>query len=219
MKTPTEMKKIVVTQPVHPEVLARLQTHGRVVMNPGPEPWGQELLHQHLADADALMAFMPDRVDAHTLRHAPRLRTVACALKGQDNFDLVACARAGVQVSFVPDLLTAPTAELALGLAIAAARHVLEGDRRVRELGYHGWRPTLYGSGLNGATVAVVGLGAVGRAIVPADTELLMQEARGVGIKVDERPEQHVDVLETLFQTVLDDAHLAAQGVFQHRRG
>lgn len=166
MNTPTDMKKIVVTQPVHPEVLARLQTQGRVVMNPGPEPWGLELLHQHLGDADALMAFMPDRVDARTLRHAPRLRTVACALKGHDNFDLVACAQAGVQVSFVPDLLTAPTAELALGLAIAAARHVLVGNHRMREQGYHGWRPTLYGSGLQGATVAVVGLGAVGRAIV-----------------------------------------------------
>jgi phosphonate dehydrogenase len=108
---------------------------------------------------------MTDRIDAAVLAQAPRLRTVACALKGFDNFDLAACERAGVQVSFVPDLLTEPTAELAIGLAIAAGRHVLEGDRRVRA-GYAGWRPALYGTGLHGSTVAVVGLGAVGRAIV-----------------------------------------------------
>jgi phosphonate dehydrogenase len=108
---------------------------------------------------------MTDRVDAGILERAPRLRTVACALKGYDNFDLAACTRAGVQVSFVPDLLTEPTAELAVGLAIALARHVLEGDRRVRS-SYAGWRPSLYGTGLHGSTVAVVGLGAVGRAIV-----------------------------------------------------
>ena len=159
------MKRIVVSQPVHPEVLSRLQAAGTVVMNPGPEPWSEEELAQHLREADAWMAFMTDRIDAQVLQRAPRLRTVACALKGYDNFDLQACDRAGVQVSFVPDLLTEPTAELAIGLAIAAARHVMEGDRRVRS-GFAGWRPALYGTGLHGSTVAVVGLGAVGKAIV-----------------------------------------------------
>lgn len=159
------MKRIVVSQPVHAEVLARLQAVAEVVMNPGPEPWSDLDLARHLRDADAWMAFMTDRVDAQVLAGAPRLRSVACALKGYDNFDLAACARAGVQVSFVPDLLTEPTAELALGLAIAAGRHLLEGDRRVRA-GHAGWRPALYGTGLHGSTVAVVGLGAVGRAIV-----------------------------------------------------
>lgn len=157
--------RIVVSQPVHAEVLARLQAAGEVVMNPGPEPWSEATLAAHLREADAWMAFMTDRVDAARLAQAPRLRVLACALKGYDNFDLVACAQAGVQLSFVPDLLTEPTAELAVGLAIAAARHVREGDRRVRA-GYAGWRPALYGTGLHGSTVAVVGLGAVGRAIV-----------------------------------------------------
>lgn len=156
---------IVVTQPVHPEVRALLEAHGRVVMNPGPEPWPEATLRSHLADADAMLAFMTDRVDAATLAAAPRLRTIACALKGYDNFDVEACAAAGVRLSFVPDLLTEPTAELAIGLAIAAARHMIPGDRAVRA-GYSGWRPVLYGTGLHGSTVAVAGLGAVGRAIV-----------------------------------------------------
>jgi phosphonate dehydrogenase len=159
------LNRIVVSQPIHAEVLARLQCAGEVVMNPGPEPWSADQLAGHLRQADAWMAFMTDRIDETLLAQAPRLRTVACALKGYDNFDLAACARAGVQVSFVPDLLTEPTAELAICLAIAAARHVIEGDRRVRA-GYAGWRPALYGTGLHGSTVAVVGLGAVGRAIV-----------------------------------------------------
>lgn len=159
------MHRIIVSQPVHAEVVERLQVAGEVVMNPGPEPWSAETLASQLRDADAWMAFMSDRIDAAVLAQAPRLRTVACALKGFDNFDLAACARAGVQVSFVPDLLTEPTAELAIGLAIAAARNVIEGDRRVRA-GYAGWRPTLYGTGLRGSSVAVVGLGEVGRAIV-----------------------------------------------------
>lgn len=115
--------------------------------------------------ADAMMGFMPDTVDEAFLAGAPRLRIVACALKGFDNFDVAACARAGVWVSIVPDLLTAPTAELAVGLAIGLARHVRDGDAFVRTGRFQGWRPELYGTGLDGSVAGIVGNGKVGRAI------------------------------------------------------
>lgn len=158
--------RIVVTHRVHDEVRQRLAEWGDVDINAGLEPWSGAELAQRLRDADALMAFMPDRVDAALLAAAPRLRVVACALKGCDNFDVAACTRAGVWLSIVPDLLTEPTAELAVGLAIAAARQVRAGDAWVREGRFKGWRAHLYGRGLAGATVAVLGLGRVGRAIV-----------------------------------------------------
>lgn len=157
---------IVVTQPIHADVVQRLQQVGHVVMNHGPEPWGHEELQQHLRTAHALMAFMPDRIDAQTLSHAPMLKTIACALKGYDNFDISACQKAGVVISFVPDLLTEPTAELAIGLTIAAARHVIPGDQCMRTGRYAGWRPVLYGRGLHHSVVSVIGLGAVGKAII-----------------------------------------------------
>lgn len=166
MKAHASMPNVLLTQPVHADVLARLRACADVDMNPGPEPWSADALRARLADADAMMAFMTDRVDAALLAAAPRLRFIACALKGYDNFDVEACARAGVQLSFVPDLLTEPTAELALGLAIAAGRHLLAGDAVVRGGGFRGWRPVLYGTGLHRACVAVVGLGMVGHAIV-----------------------------------------------------
>lgn len=185
--------KIVVTQPVHAEVLARLQAHGYVVMNPGPQPWTDEELSEHLRDAEGLMAFMPDRIDRHTLQHAPRLRALACALKGHDNFDLRACAEAGVSVSFVRDLLTEPTAELAIGLAIAAARHMLPGDHAVRQ-GYQGWRPTFYGTGLHQSVVAVAGLGAVGRAIVDRLMGFGCAELLGVDPQAQDARVEQVDL-------------------------
>src|SRR3546814_8823916 len=79
------------------------------------------------------MTFMPDSIDEAFLAACPRLRMIACALKGFDNFDVDACTRRGVQVTIVPDLLTAPTAELAVGLMIALARRVREADRYVRD--------------------------------------------------------------------------------------
>lgn len=166
MNGPAAYPKIVVTNPIHKDVLARLEAVGRVEINPEVEPWTPQELRTRMADADAMMGFMTDCVDATLLAHAPRLRIIACALKGFDNYDVPACTEAGVWVSIVPDLLTDPTAELALGLAIALARNVRPGDALVRSGQFKGWRPSLYGTGLAGATVAVVGLGQVGCAII-----------------------------------------------------
>ncbi len=161
----SDRPKIVVTNRIHDDVVDRLAAVGRVEVNDSLEPWNEAALEARLADADAMMGFMTDRVDARLLAAAPRLRAVACALKGYDSYDVDACTRAGVWVSIVPDLLTAPTAELAVGLAIGLARHVREGDALVRGGGFRGWRARLYGSGLEGSVVGIVGMGAVGRAI------------------------------------------------------
>ena len=157
--------KVVVTNRIHPSVLSQLEAVARVEMNADLEPWTAQNLAGHLHEADAMMGFMTDRVDQALLDQAPRLRVVACALKGFDNYDVEACTRAGVWLSIVPDLLTVPTAELAIGLAIALARNIRAGDALVRGGQFKGWRPRLYGTGLADSTVAVVGLGCVGRAI------------------------------------------------------
>ena len=166
MNARSAMPEILVTNPIHPEVLARLEAVGRVRVNTDAEPWTPAELAARARHADAIMGFMTDTVDAGLLAAAPHLRVVACALKGFDSYDVAACTRAGVWVSIVPDLLTEPTAELGLGLAISLARNIPQGDAIVRSGQFHGWRARLYGTGLAGATVAVVGLGRVGAAII-----------------------------------------------------
>ena len=199
------LPKIVVTHPVHEAVRHRLDAIGHVVMNPLPEPWSRAQLREHLADADAMLGFMTDHVDAALLRDAPRLAIVACALKGFDNYDVPACTEAGVWVSIVPDLLTEPTAELALGLAIGLARHVRAGDALVRQGSFQGWRPQLYGTGLAGAEVAVLGLGAVGQAIIARLQGFGCNRIHGI----DPQPR-----LPALQQLPLDEALARADHVF-----
>src|SRR3546814_18000296 len=93
-----------------------------------------------------MMAFMPDRVDADFLQACPELRVVGCALKGFDNFDVDACTARGVWLTFVPDLLTVPTAELAIGLAVGLGRHLRAADAFVRPGEFPGWPPQFYGN-------------------------------------------------------------------------
>lgn len=145
--------RIVITQDPFPETIDLLSPHAEVIVGP-PE-----------RDADALMVFMPDSLDAAFLECCPNLKIVAAALKGFDNFDVDACTRLGIWFTIVPDLLTEPTAELALALMLSLARNVLPGDRLIRTGEYEGWRPILYGTGLSGSKVGMIGFGAVGRAL------------------------------------------------------
>ena len=158
-------RTIVVSHRVFPETLAALAELGNVHA-PNPQRHFAKLQLSRLAKkADAFLAFMPDVVDDAWLSSAPRLRVIAAALKGYDNFDLDACTRRGVWVSNVPDLLTAPTSELAIGLMISLARKILAGDIRIRKSGHSKWQPDLYGRGISGSTVGLIGLGMIGAAI------------------------------------------------------
>ena len=177
------MAKIVVTNPIFPQVEHRLRELGEVVVNHGSVPWSRNELIDRLRDATAMLAFMTDTIDRELIRLSPRLKIVACALKGFDNFDVEACTKAGIWLTVVPDLLTIPTAELAVALALGLDRNLLAGDSLVRSDAFEGWRVQLYGCGLHGARVGVAGLGCVGLAIAEC--------LRGFGVGLigfDERP-------------------------------
>lgn len=157
--------KIVLTHRVHPQVIERLAAHAEVIPNTTSETLAREEILRRAKDAEAIMTFMPDRVDETFLSACPQLRVIGCALKGYDNYDVEACTRHGVWITNVPDLLTIPTAELTIGLLIGLTRNLLAGDQFVRSGEFNGWRPALYGSGLTGRTLGIIGMGAVGKAI------------------------------------------------------
>jgi len=160
----TARPKAVVTHRVHDQVKQALSAECEVVANDNVDSWLREKLLQLAGDAQALMAFMPDRIDASFLAACPKLRVIAAALKGYDNIDIAACTERGVWVTAVPDLLSTPTAELALALILGLTRNVLPGDRLIRSSKFQGWLPVLYGSGLMGKTVGILGMGKVGQA-------------------------------------------------------
>lgn len=157
--------KVVLTHRVHPKVIELLAAYADVIPNTTFETLTRDEVVRRARDAEAIMTFMPDRVDESFLRACPKLRVVGCALKGYDNYDVEACTRHGVWITNVPDLLTIPTAELTIGLLIGLTRNLLAGDRFVRSGKFNGWRPLLYGTGLTGRTLGLIGMGAVGQAI------------------------------------------------------
>src|SRR4051794_16629875 len=126
-------------------------------------PTREELL-EFVRGADAIVAFLSDRIDGELLDAAgPQLRVVSNYAVGYDNVDLVACAERGVRVGNTPDVLTGAVAELTWGLILAAARRIVAGDRFVRDRAEVGWAPdAILGLELRGSVLGIVGAGRIG---------------------------------------------------------
>jgi phosphonate dehydrogenase len=156
---------IFVTNRVFPEVISFLGKIGHVISNPDSQPSSREQFFENASRASALMVFMNDWLDAGALDRCPQVRIIAGALKGCDNFDVAACTSRGIWFTIVPDILTIPTAELAIALALGLSRKILEGNQLIRSGAFAGWRPVLYGTALHSRTAGIVGMGNLGRAI------------------------------------------------------
>ena len=102
-----------------------------------------------------------------TLDVLPDLRLVANYGVGYDGIDVEACAARGVAVSNTPGVLDTAVADLTLALILAVRRRVVEGDAFVRKGGWSaGWSAgQLMGDDVTGATLGIVGLGRIGRAV------------------------------------------------------
>ncbi len=140
----------------------------------GPAPPSDDELRQRAAAAQGLLCLLSDRVDARLLDACPSLRVVSSCSVGLDHVDLDAAARRGVPVGHTPGVLAETTADLAFALLLATARRISEADRFVRRGDWarvQGWDPELLlGRDVHGATLGVVGLGGVGRAVARRGT-------------------------------------------------
>lgn len=120
-----------------------------------------------VAGCAALLTTLADTIDTEVLDAAgPRLRVVANCAVGYHNIDLSACHERKVIVTHTPDVLTAATADCAFGLLLAAARHLVSGDRLVRSDTPWEWAPTfMLGADVSCSRLGLVGFGRIGQAL------------------------------------------------------
>jgi glyoxylate reductase len=116
--------------------------------------------------AEAL-AVVARPVDEALLELLPALRLVANYGAGYELVDVDAARARGIAVTNTPGAVDAPTADLAFALILAVRRRIVEGDRYVRAGRWgSGWaEEELMSDDVSGATLGIVGLGGVGRAV------------------------------------------------------
>jgi len=120
-----------------------------------------------LASFDIILS-MRERtpLPASLIGRLPKLRMLGITGKQNASLDLAACGARGIVVSNTTTAGggSAATAELALGLLIAAARGIPAGDAAIRRGGFQDGVPV--GIGLAGKTLGVIGLGRLGSHMV-----------------------------------------------------
>ncbi len=177
------------------------------------EKYGIDLLlpevHERLGEAELLHyagqfdgAICGD--DGYTARVleacAPRLKVISKWGTGIDSIDSQAAARLGVEVCRTPNAFTLPVADSVLGYILAFARRQPWMDRAVKT----GEWDKLPGRSLSECTLGVVGVGAIGMAVV--------RRARAFGMRIlgnDIIEIDHVFIAETAIQMTSLDSLLS----------
>lgn len=155
--------RILVTPTSYGKTDPRLKTEleaqvGEVVYNPTGKPLTSVEIARLLPGIDGYIAGL-DGIDANALKSADRLKVIARYGVGIDNVDLAVSREKGIVVTNTPGANSVSVAELALGLMLALARQIPEADEAVHQ----GKWPRYAGVSLEGKTVGILGLGAIGK--------------------------------------------------------
>jgi glyoxylate reductase len=169
--------RVFVTRELPGNALEVLKARTRMEVWPDPMPPTREQLIEKVRECDGLLTLVTDRVDRALLEAAPKLRVVSNMGVGYDNIDVAACTQRRIPVGNTPRVLTDATADLAFALLLAAARRLPEARDYVLEGRWKTWHPSLLlGRDVHGATLGIIGMGQIGRAMAT--------RARGFGMKI-----------------------------------
>jgi glyoxylate reductase len=173
----TDQPKIYVTRRIADRALDALRQQAGVSVWGEDRPVPREELLRNVAEVEALLSMLTERIDAELLDSAPKLKVVSNMAVGYDNVDVAAATQRRIPVGNTPDVLTETTADLTFALLLSAARRLPEGERYVRAGQWKHWSPSLLlGQEVYGSTLGIIGFGRIGQAVA--------RRAMGFGMRV-----------------------------------
>jgi D-3-phosphoglycerate dehydrogenase len=142
-----------------------------VVYKPGLAPGA---LLEAIADVDGLVIRSGTKVTGDVIARAERLRVIGRAGIGVDNVDVAAATARGIAVLNTPEGNNITTAEHAIALMVALARHIPQATASMKA---GAWEKTKFtGLELFNRTLGIIGIGNIGR--------IVALRAQGLGMRV-----------------------------------
>jgi glyoxylate reductase len=137
---------------------------------PGPEAPPKKLIVEKVhGGIDGLITTLRDPIDAEVFEAGKgTLKVVAQLAVGFDNINRADANRYKIPFTNTADVLTDATAEFAFFMMGALARRLWDAEKLVRENRWGSWHPFLpfLGDEITGKTIAVIGTGRIGKAMI-----------------------------------------------------
>jgi len=165
------MTKVLISDKMSPRAEAIFKERGVAVdFKPGLSP---EELKKIIGEYDALAIRSSTKVTAELLDAATNLKVIARAGIGVDNVDIPAATKAGVIVMNTPFGNAITTAEHAIAMMFAVARHIPQANGSTHE---GKWEKSKFmGTELYGKTLGVIGCGNIGSIVADRAIGLKMR--------------------------------------------
>jgi len=140
----------------------RLKEAGvEVIESPSNKPLREEEMIELVRDVDGMIVGL-DQVTHRVMEQAKSLRIIAKYGAGLDNIDLETASRLGITVTYTPGVNAPSVADLAFGLILALARHIVVHHAKLTE----GTIDRRRGWEISGKTLGIIGLGGIGKEVV-----------------------------------------------------
>ena len=152
--------KVVMTQSVCPEGLAMLEGKADIYVADNGDP--NNYLDE-LKEADALIVRIA-KCDGHAIENSPNLKVIGRTGVGYDSVDVKTATAHGIPVIITPGANNRSVAEHAVAMMFALSKNMLEAQI---EMCKGNWkiRDAKKAFELEGKTVGILGLGAIGREV------------------------------------------------------
>jgi glyoxylate reductase len=157
-------KKVFITRSILSDGPELMRANGlEVAISPLTRPMTYEELKDKAHHFDALITMLSDQIDEAFLKENSHLKVISNYAVGFNNIDTKTASSLNISIGNTPDVLTEATAEVALGLMIAAARQFNYSHIQAAQGLFKSWEPTGYlGHGLAGKKCGIVGFGRIG---------------------------------------------------------
>jgi glyoxylate reductase len=170
-KTMTRKFRVFATCDIGQDALGLLRQRGyEVEVYPEPEaPPKQLIVEKVRSGIDGLITTLRDPIDAEVFEAGKgTLKVVAQDAVGFDNINRADANRFNIPFTHTADVLTEATAEFAFLIMGAVARRLWTSEKLVREHEWSYWHPYLpfLGDEITGKTIAIIGTGRIGLAMI-----------------------------------------------------
>lgn len=148
-------KTIYISEPIHPDAVALLESYGRVIHEYGDE----------IEQVDAVL-LRAEHITREIMQKAKNLKVIGRHGVGMDNVDLPAAKELEIPVVYTPNANAASVAELVVGLSLCMARKIAETSAIMKSEGFAQMGPVaMRGTEIGGKTVGLLGFGRIARLI------------------------------------------------------